>query len=35
MRSGTAAKIDEDNLVIFRLLQAFGIEYWPVESHDL
>ena len=34
MREGTAAKVDEDNLVIFRLLQAFGLEYWPVAQDD-
>jgi len=35
MQAGAAAKIDEDNLVIFRLLQAFGFEYWPVVEDDL
>lgn len=35
MRAGTAAKDDEDNLVIFRILQAFGFEYWPLETEDL
>lgn len=35
MQAGTAAKIDEDNLVVFRLLQAFGIEFWPVTQDDL
>lgn len=35
MRSGTGGKVDEDNLVIFRLLQAFGCEYWPLEPQDL
>ena len=35
MRLGTAAKVDEDNLVVFRLLQAFGFEYWPLREDDL
>lgn len=35
MRAGTAAKDDEDNLVVFRLLQAFGFEYWPLDTEDL
>lgn len=35
MQSGMAAKDDEDNLVVFRLLQAFGFEYWPLEAEDL
>lgn len=35
MRAGTAAKSDEDNLVVFRLLQAFGFEFWPLETDDL
>lgn len=34
MRQGRAAKEDEDNLVIFRLLQAFGYEFWPPEPDD-
>ena len=35
MKEGTAAKIDEDQLVIFRLLQAAGIEYWPIRQEDV
>ena len=35
MKEGSAGKIDEDQLVIFRLLQAAGIEYWPIRASDL
>lgn len=32
MRQGRAAKQDEDNLVVFRLLQACGYRFWPPEE---
>lgn len=35
MKEGLAGKIDEDQLVIFRLLQAAGVEYWPLRESDL
>lgn len=34
MFKGIASKNDEDNLIVFRLLQALGFEYWPIDRSD-